>query len=337
MEGTRHPAWSFAHRPADNHSASGPGPGSYSVPGFKPVGFALTSAVRSPPNHISAVPGPGAYYSPISNSTGFRFSSGHRLPLAVSDPSVPGPGAYSLESPVARGPMCTFAGRYRTGRRDCGPGPGDYSVDGVRSSRKWSFGRCARGYGNRQTVLPGPGEYDIPVKRCERGGVFGKETRRDGSSSPSPGPGAYNIDTDRRSGFSITSRSSLMRSFDCVPGPGAYNPSPFLSKAKGLSLTTASRSMGKISTNPGPGTYDPVVKERVSVPGVRSGLRRALYEGRKEVPGPGTYQVPEPRKGPEVTMKGRRELEAVAIYSPKKPERYRSLQKIKRREEEYAA
>ena len=214
----------------------------------------------------------------------------------------------------SKGPKYVFTGKNVVEKTSEGPGPGQYqpslNAQTTEITPYWSFGRDNRTYYRTDKDLPGPGNYEVRKGFLGKGPVFGHEKRGKTEQSTSPGPGAYHVGagSDRKGGFSMSSRHPFRTSWEGSPGPGAYNLSKQVGADKGFPLSRAARahlasSVGA-STIPGPGAYNPGLKETVSVPGIRSGTRVPIATD-TGVPGPGSYSVSLKTNAPQYGMKGR--------------------------------
>jgi hypothetical protein len=82
-----------------------------------------------------------------------------------------------------------------------------------------------------------------------------------------------------------------MENVSYAPGPGAYNPSP-LKIEKNYSIPK-SQSTSKLNSkeSPGPGSYEPKVSynSQYESIGINKDKRRAFYDEKSGIPGPGQY------------------------------------------------
>lgn len=196
-------------------SASGPAPGTYTLPDdgkskFKnPPHFSFGGGTRfglgqSP---LKLQPGPGAYNPKdpsegVDTKVGFGTSVRNKgLPPSQQNP---GPGAYEQRTTLGHGLMFTACGRHVGAfmRSRSLPGPGAYTptLQGAyQTSPKCGFGTSTRGdfTGGVGRGQPGPGTYEMQNQKCVGKGTpkYSATSRRrmhDLSSYVTPGPGTYN-------------------------------------------------------------------------------------------------------------------------------------------------
>ena len=240
-----------------------PGPGSYATDGVLQtfgadarVGHAVATDARFHTPPTADIPGPGTYDTSIGprGSIPVTFGTAPRAPASVGSgadaPGAPGPGAYNPQpSDLPRAPAATLQGGIS--RADAMsmalpgagvPGPGSY----IAAQLSFGIGAPAAVFGA------------LTDMRSDRGGGE--------SSSPGPGPGAYDPPTPQfDKGPSAVFGSSIARlpaRNSELPGPGAYlasEPNTLVdaSGAVGLALTaTRSGLVGSATqSTPGPGSY----------------------------------------------------------------------------------
>jgi len=238
-----------------------PGPGSYSVVATSPRSKAVGGWIGDAPNPTfgsgpqlspsrgTLGPGPGAYNptsQPLSRATtapAFTLGPAIRTDFAaMSDPDVPGPGAYNVAA-AARNEghkhtapsyslgVVGFGGRSSFVQPTCTPGP-VYALAGCidTSPRKgYSFGMKER------TVAP---NSTVSVR------YHGPLAAQEGLGTQSPGPGLYDVraSAERQSGV----RRTADISFGC--GPRATSRI-YISKLH-------SEADGAGVDSPGPGAYE---------------------------------------------------------------------------------
>eukprot|EP00919_Chromeraceae_sp_WS-2016_P061002 GHVR01144744.1.p1 GENE.GHVR01144744.1~~GHVR01144744.1.p1 ORF type:complete len:421 (+),score=98.85 GHVR01144744.1:129-1391(+) len=184
------------------------------------------------------------------------------------------------------------------------------AVSNVRTSPKWSFG--GRHSSRFNGGAPGPGQYQPSVDgkfyTSAKFG-FGTSERKHLGGACAPGPGTY----EQRRGldapaFSCTPRRSGPQSRFMTPGPGTYKYGVYGKDEPKWGFGSGTRGALSAPGTPGPGTYNG--DHLVSSPkwGMGSGARQPLA-GTKNVPGPGTYCLPEVlQQGPKFTVRGKKDI-----------------------------
>ena len=114
-------------------------------------------------------------------------------------------------------------------------------------------------------------------------------------------PNPFNYNTNK-STFSQTGakigneRRKGMENVTYAPGPGAYNPTP-VKMDKNYSIPK-SQSVSKLTSSknsPGPGSYEPraMLNSQYESIKVSKDKRRAFYDEKQGIPGPGSYNYGE--------------------------------------------
>ncbi|OMJ68979.1 hypothetical protein SteCoe_33427 [Stentor coeruleus] len=310
------PAWSFKGKPKQQLEPQAPGPGAYEPK------ITSYSKYDSPPkckigtsqrdNFIqNDIPGPGSYNEneirphSIAPIIGSESRSGQSKNL-----ESPGPGSYSLES-KPQGPQFSMLGRSDSPIKNGNPGPGQYEPNNLSISRdkspSFKIGSASRPDIIKNTQGPGPGSYEATKPQIGPKWGFGSDERSQYFINNSPGPGAYNIHSEQKSGFTMA-KKFLENSIDYVPGPGAYDPS-LRSKSPQWSMGREPKSQMTISNNvPGPGSYNiEDVKPHSLAPKMGSS-EKSPQRTPEKAPGPGAYEIPNRAvEGPQFSIKGRDE------------------------------
>ena len=177
-----------------------------------------------------------------------------------------------------------------------GPGPGAYKIkskmcEGPRITLK---GRLRS---KSIPLLPGPGQYDIPTEKVP-GFVMGISKRDlprpESVKSAFPGPGTYAIPHEYfgcKWTFSKPTRSASSEAFEkSDPGPGSYNFKSTLSKRTHKFTSKRPDTQQKSRASmPGPGAYEPTHPRPNS--SIHIGISKRPEIKYNSVPGPGTYTV----------------------------------------------
>ncbi len=265
------------------------------------MGNKLPGPCEYTPNH-------GVVERPISK----RITFGSKQDFSFVGEKTPGPGSYNDTRSAMRTANAIRIGRssrndsldpYRTD----GPGPAAYSpAKRSVSSCGGRFSKAQRGTSWR-SFAPGPGTY--PVRQVVgREGTKPSLVARRPDTSPryglnSPGPGAYQVNSNRRSttGFTIGKQKRGNESFsgNKVPGPLAYSPNDQQMRRTSpmwrytSRLTSGRIGKGKrppllvVNVGPGPCSYNLPSK-------LGDGPKCKLHGKRSEekpeaIPGPGAY------------------------------------------------
>ena len=151
-----------------------------------------------------------------------------------------------------------------------GPGPGQYSGDGMFKSISYSFGVKTGSALGVNGANPGPGAYN-PMGSTNgklNGGssTFGGSKRLGGSMTNlnyQPGPGQYNIDGTGygpKYGFGSANRDSqTAQGKRGGPGPGQYQSIDFHPSGSQISMKFRPNTALPTGSMPGPGAYNPNV------------------------------------------------------------------------------
>lgn len=204
-----------------------------------------------------SIPGPGSYTlddsSPNPQEPKAPFhSKGPRFVTKTEE--RPGPGSYEPEEGLKKplNKYCTLGGyeqRFQT-NTELTPGPGAYTVQAIgKNSAKQKglsvfISKSKRLSKSNQEITPAPGSYEVAGKMGEVkqvGSVVHPVLVREGqckirgfnvqsnrfsssnSSSPIPGPGAYNLNEPKTGKFVIFHKNHRFKPPKSTsPGPGAY-------------------------------------------------------------------------------------------------------------------
>lgn len=238
-------------------------------------------------------PGPGSYdpheiASQIVLPIIGRSRRDPRVFLTSKD--IPGPGKYTIPSPLGRlkyktpsnRPLLESIDHFSLDKKVTNtPGPGHYSINESFYRSNHSIKITSKGAGKfrnpsffTESSTPGPGNYSLKSQRPGPKFTFGLKTESSNKPSISqPGPDAYNVNLLNTSGsgnkffrnhnfsFPKAPRKAKLEINEqrYFPGPGAYNlsrESPLL-KENGVIFNSAIRPLYQIggSYTPGPGTY----------------------------------------------------------------------------------
>lgn len=228
----------------------GPGPGDYSPELINSGAPSYTIGKRLSPSKPNGFPAPGHYDTP-PKSVQAPLLRGKPKDLPISD--FPGPGEYS-PSRVQSSQAYSQSRSNRFQDINISPGPGEYSPELRRSGPQYTMGikTSSGSFGDS----PGPAAYDpalIPSKSSVT--LRGKPT--DPTPAQIPGPGSYNLEfKSGNKGFSQgkSGREDFTKSFKYNPGPGSYDSD--LNKTTGYSFPKEKREMSSRESSPGPGSYD---------------------------------------------------------------------------------
>jgi hypothetical protein len=143
---------------------------------------------------IYSVPGPGVYNP--HNVSGFQGFSQSKSPRKLSDyrSYSPGPGQYEYWTSQQRYKLSISKARNRSYLFPEIPGPGHYSPTTTfikDSPPKFGFSKQPR-MPNGTFLTPAPGQYSLPSVSSSTGFTIPK-ARPKGHTTPSPGPGVYEI------------------------------------------------------------------------------------------------------------------------------------------------
>lgn len=288
-----------------------PGPGTYSAQPVEPhvpgVPMATAARMPHPKADTATAPGPGAY-EPVDTATGERApavafgSAPQREEPALRD--VPGPGAYeplqfAAEAPV-RAPSAVMPVAERMPREAAAdtPGPGAYAGDlPAAHGGAPHFGTAERLPAEAREYGPGPGHYS-PADQLHVPSVVMHTAARmvDPPTKNVPGPGAYVVESDmaQSHGFAWTTaaRPAMLNDGDpSAPGPGAYAPEHTVQFDAPPNVVFGSSTQRPAPANvavPGPGTYDVAEPRKGPEVSIAHGGRDT--ERPSDVPGPGTYE-----------------------------------------------
>eukprot|EP00759_Apiculatamorpha_spiralis_P049358 PhF_6_TR44232/c0_g1_i2/m.67992 len=338
----QNPKYSIYGKPRDPSPTSEnfPGPGNYDV----------QSTLRKPQSTKGVIPlaprmkeakthsaGPGSYdvrtqeniHPPPS------IAKSERKPLFEWYQTTPGPGAYDvnkkkstkqvpkMEFLLPHGSMVLPAAKHA-------PGPGAYNHTGGgvtdKGAPKWTI--TTKPKDPKPPKVPGPGEYAYQVSwENIPGGAMPHSDRQDPltnkATSQIPGPGAYNPQNPTHTISSVPQQSSaricpILDTGRFVPGPGAY-------EAKSVESTHAAVFTGameeKVPETPGPGAYNPLAVDQSNGGAIKipKAKRPPVFQGRKDVPGPGAYEsgigIAEEGKGPALRSRSA-PVPTTAMFTP---------------------
>ena len=213
---------------------------------------------------------------------------------------------------VSSAPAWSFSGKSEEKASFNTPGPGNYNP------KTQKFGNSPNvkiGTSSRSNIFasatPGPGAYNTSGCLTDRPAPkIGTSKRAPLSESVlTPGPGTYEIKSTAVEGpkFSMPGRSPN-KAFDNMPGPGHYDHSiteqSIRERAPAYKMGTEARTERPQSAYvPGPGTYSTDVKDKGPKWGFGSQSRENVFK--IDVPGPGTYNMPNSLSNRGCTMTGR--------------------------------
>jgi len=306
------PSYSFGSRPASAHVDRNPGPGAYSLSASydRLPGSIIGREERNTGLQGSGrIPGPGTYSlnSPTTQNFGpkYGFGTGTRGGMHLSKAFTnPGPGSYDAKVIIGNdGPKKSMTSRRPDSASAAGrdtPGPGTYELRVVQNAPAYRLGSSQRSFLSKEALnMPGAGTYnpnDRAVRPLSPGWRLGTGKRDTASPNSSPGPGNYNIPSRLQEGpmYGISGRSSTQK-LDNKPGPGAYNPSTSYVKPQSPAYGLGSGPKGSVDFTtrkdvPGPGIYD--LKSQLQGPKYGFGTGARTSAGRDDVPGPGFYRIP---------------------------------------------
>lgn len=254
-----------------------PGPGNYDPTEVKEApSYSLSKKITTIPNSIHYNPGPGTYQQDYNEQ---RKSPSYSLRARTSHTpyqASPGPAAYNQaqDSVKEHTPAYTLRG-----------GDGKRGFKDVRN-------------------FPGPGTY-VTEKDAgfqKKSHVFGSEKQRvehKSTAKVNPGPGAYDGGSwfnNEGSRYSKTMGTKLidntLNEAKNTPSPGAYDPSPRMTKKKepSFSMPRQKRGQKNLDAGPPPDAYN--IRSNINYSPYWSfggELRKPLGD-HKACPGPGTYE-----------------------------------------------
>ena len=212
-------------------------------------------------------PGPGAYKpikSTIHEPTWIIGSEKRSNNTIVASP---GPGSYNLRYNKIHGPAYSMAKKTSSinENKDIAKSPSPASYNPKIISKSSSCYTMGSKYKQKKSELsPGPGNYNIRTDKDlnKPSYVFGSEKRIDNSSlKDSPGPGKYNFNNinsilHQHPQYSFGKQKRISDDIVLSPGPGAYPYKEFIGK-EGKAVPFGMRYKSQVFDNfPGPGQYN---------------------------------------------------------------------------------
>ncbi|CEM15733.1 unnamed protein product [Vitrella brassicaformis CCMP3155] len=289
-------------------------------------------------------PGPGTYRVTLPPATpSYGLGTTPRPSMGSKEArNSPGPGAYSVPSPVGEGPKYSLGAKYTSLFGGNGNvGPGGYEVKStVGDNIQWSLrGRpkddiFIRGGGKH---TPGPGNYRLErsdgfVSGCARTSPrwgFGSSARKGLTASSDPSPCEYQINDGYSSlirkqpmfGFGSSSRPPI-NSPGIAPGPGNYQVASLVGRAPMYSMTPRREAIQELVkrryNTPAPGTYRGPDQLHGPRWGFGSSMRSDMARGKEGGAGPGAYAVASlVGEGPKISLSGRpKDLKPFEVPGP---------------------
>lgn len=214
---------------------------------------------------------------------------------------------------ISSAPAWSFPGKIEEKSSFQTPGPGNYNPGSsvFENSPNYRIGTSTRGNIFADNT-PGPGAYkhesSVTGRPAPKIGTSKRQPLSD--SVDTPGPGTYELKSAAVEGpkYTMPGRSPR-KTGDNLPGPGHYDQSLndhcVKEKAPSYRIGTEPRTERPQSAYvPGPGTYNPEAKEKGPKWAFGSQSRDNLFK--IEVPGPGSYNMPESLSKRGCTMTGRK-------------------------------
>lgn len=289
-----------------------PGAGSYNPQ--SPVGnlsYSMGSRTYAFVNNEPATVSPDNYspnYKSIEAVKAISFTKAQRENESVVHDN-PGPGYYDVsyfqESPKYKFP-CQERGKMTVPNY---PSPFDYSIPGFTDDK----GRNGvtilpkREIPRKDEWVPGPGSYDSKLPQIFPTFSIGKGKRPDLTPKiTTPGPGEYSPKSSNSPGKSMgNGKRPPINPESIAPGPGAYEMPSFTCKGPKYSLVARRDKSGKEFGVPGPGQYSPEFKNAKgkSFSAVMGSAKRKFEEDKRNIPGPGSYELGLSKDSPNWTFK----------------------------------
>ena len=309
--------------PTTREQLDNPGPGNYEVR-KGPAGplYSIGTSQR-PGFKASNTPGPADYKPDNLNvirnkNPEWVIGTGNRGDLADGDKDIPGVGTYQVAK-NPKGPFYSITGKGNMNDiKDNGvPGANTYLPNNSAFRKAPASGFTHAPIGEKIDPTkqgPGPGAYKLDKDNDKPKYSFGKENR-DGpvSKYDGPGPGEYPYKTTVGEGPKITmahkyDSDPISKQQKDMPGPGNYDvrggPAGPI-----YSIGTSQRPGFKGSDTPGPADYKTdnlnLIRNKNPEWKIGTGNRGDLADGDKDVPGVGTYQLPQKPKGPFISITGK--------------------------------
>ena len=225
------------------------------------------------------------------------FGKSKRIELSKTDLYItPGPGNYDPNKQTKQEPLWRIGTSLRPKEQNLeNPGPGAYNIrfkfpDGPSYSMAKKPTKHPDEY-----ITPGPAAYK-PIKLNQKSSYTFGHKYKDKPSENSPGPGNYNLRTDKDLlvPSSIFGREKKLNSdgLNKSPGPAKYNTNINSTNVQHpkYSFGREQRVTDKINDNPGPGNYEH--KEYTGKEGkhISMGLR-FKSKSTDHLPGPGQYDT----------------------------------------------
>lgn len=252
---------------------------------------------------------------------------------------LPGPGQYEVVDPIRKGGIISTAKSksdvdWMVYRASSIPGPADYPAPPLPKQGGGRFSNAVvpsetEVLMRRAEQIPGPSEYDVPQNPLPKGGKLNQDTnsktwldRIAMVASETPGSMAYRPLRYKAPGggrFSSakpkTSVEMLIYNKREIPGPAKYGDADLPRRGGGKfnesrALSDVDLLMLRSAESPAPGDYNPryadasQISQRFSTANPKSNLENLIHESKK-IPGPGQYDVYEPRLRGGVISKGK--------------------------------
>jgi len=298
-----------------------PGPGNYNLRNDKELNvpsYKFGNDKKRGLENVNSryVPGPGnyEYNADILHEKNPKFSFGRELRGDAKTYHTPGPGQYEYKKYIGNeAPKITMSAKYRSAEGDTKyvPGPGQYNEINTNKYRNktpaYRIGTAKRDGLYRSMDNPGPGQYGIdnsnklvrPKTPAWKIGT-GKRPDLNPGDKSTPGVGNYNVSKGLGNGpkYTILGKGNLLGVGNNNPGPGQYNDSSKVVKAKNPSwkIGTSQRDddLKRIRREgyPGPGMYEYYDKTKINPPKYKFGSEKRGAASKNDNPGPGQYHIP---------------------------------------------
>ena len=176
---------------------------------------------------------------------------------------VPGPGAYNIEFNNPKGPSYSIASKPKKKAEEMEtPGPAAYDPLNLNKKSSYTFGHK---YKDKQNEMsPGPGRYNIRTDKdlLAPSNVFGQEKKlTSGNENKNPGPGKYNNNKIEYTNiqhpiYSFGRKKRVTDNINDYPGPGSYKHKEYVGK-EGKKISMGIKLRSRsMEYIPGPGQYE---------------------------------------------------------------------------------
>ena len=225
-------------------------------------GFGKAKKCELNKNDQLITPGP-ARYKPIKllkHEPEWKIGTSPRL--KDENKENPGPGSYNLSSSKGtNGPSYSIATKPIKIMKDMvTPGPATYNPLNLDKKSSYTFGHKYKD--KARDISPGPGNYNIRTEKdlIVPSTIFGHEKKKDfGDASKSPGPGNYNNDINstniQHPKYSFGREKRMSDNNNGNPGPGSYKHKEYIGR-DGNKISMGLKGKSKsMECIPGPGQY----------------------------------------------------------------------------------